>query len=538
MSRPKTVVGADKATVRAYPLSSANSFNDNTSLSTSQAGPNLPSNQPLSVSASIGQNRFQAEDEETDKKKGIVVLPGVMGSRLYAGDLIEQTRVRGRTIDRNRNGTKLWIRWSYGLAETGGNFSNVPIIGFDVSVAGGAGTLLYHPEQARDILNLSCNSNGGSDNDVRTAGLNEKEFGEDKNDNNFGATGFYTDMVRQLRSAYSEKDVIFIPYDWRFGVENSATTVSTHINNFAKDYDILYIVAHSLGGLVACQYLKNNPSMMSKVRLITLGTPYYGAPKALKILFTGNALPMNLFSDEIRTIAPNIRSLYDLLPTAQYPASGKTYFARTSELIVVEDGRVTREPRPIDDVSWDETESVVRGFNSTLRNRSNSLHAGLNAKDIFMGMEYSCAVIGYGQSTIQRVLEKETITVTIISPAPLYASRGVNAPPTVRRHEKQELLTIEDSNGDGTVPLFSQTFGNTLPADRAHNVSEEHDKLASNPDIIQFVKSKILNWERPQDSSSGYNGRSVSPGNTPPATTPSQSRQNQHDPHRSFETAY
>ena len=45
MSRSKTVVGADKATVRAYPLSSANSFNDNASLSTSQAGPNLPSNQ-------------------------------------------------------------------------------------------------------------------------------------------------------------------------------------------------------------------------------------------------------------------------------------------------------------------------------------------------------------------------------------------------------------------------------------------------------------------------------------------------------------
>jgi len=90
-------------------------------------------------------------------------------------------------------------------------------------------------------------------------------------------------------------------YDWRYGMvngdENHPQLEMTNpqllkeyiacVSKFHPETDIT-IVAHSMGGMVAWQYLLENSSDNPINRLITIGTPWLGAPKAISSLLTGN----------------------------------------------------------------------------------------------------------------------------------------------------------------------------------------------------------------------------------------------------------
>jgi len=481
MSGPRTVEGAYQARVTVSPLSGSGGvgFNNPISFNVGNTGnTDNPFGRHMQHTFDSTLARLQGEnDQDTDKKKGFIVLPGIKGSRLYYDGedfQIPNFHFGAGTVAplHYRRGHKLWIRFNYWL---GNNIHNA---------AGGVQTLAEQRVVSNNVLQLACHPNGNSARGVRTAGLNESEFGDNANDDNFGATGFYTNMMHQLRSAYSEEDVIFIPYDWRLGLSVATSEVSQYITDFAKDYDIVYIIAHSLGGLVACNYLRLNPPLKSKCRLITMGTPYFGAPQALNALFTGNALPFNLVSSQIQEIAPNIRSLYDLLPTKQYfDGDSRTYLTQTNTFASARDFTVIEEPK---NLTWSQTVSLIKSsFNEALMGVSNEVHEVLGVENVFRELSHSCAVVGFGQRTIQRIFQNIA---------------GGRVP---------EILTSSDSNGDSTVPLFSQTFGGRIANDRVMYVEEEHGALARNNDIIRFIRAKVLNWDEPQNSSLGFNQNTV-----------------------------
>jgi pimeloyl-ACP methyl ester carboxylesterase len=111
------------------------------------------------------------------------------------------------------------------------------------------------------------------------------------------------------------------PYDWRASNRWAAEGLDAFIHpklhdwrNGAGGNDAkLWLVCHSMGGLVARYFLEHLGGAAITRRLITLGTPHRGAPKALNSLVNGMGLGPLDFSKVIRSFA----STYELLP--QYP---------------------------------------------------------------------------------------------------------------------------------------------------------------------------------------------------------------------------
>ena len=111
------------------------------------------------------------------------------------------------------------------------------------------------------------------------------------------------------------------PYDWRASNRWAAEALDAFIRPKLHEWRQggggpdarLWLVCHSMGGLVARYFLEALGGAAITRHLITIGTPHRGAPKALNALVNGLGLGPLDFSDVIRSFA----STYELLP--QYP---------------------------------------------------------------------------------------------------------------------------------------------------------------------------------------------------------------------------
>ncbi|HEX7153553.1 MAG TPA: FG-GAP-like repeat-containing protein [Thermoanaerobaculia bacterium] len=111
------------------------------------------------------------------------------------------------------------------------------------------------------------------------------------------------------------------PYDWRRSNVDNAKKLAGFVEcvsrqNPGKPIDI---VAHSMGGLVSTRMLLTEPAAAAKVRqLITMGTPYLGAPKSIGTLYSGLFLgpPMdNLVGADIQRANEFYPASHELLPS-------------------------------------------------------------------------------------------------------------------------------------------------------------------------------------------------------------------------------
>ena len=111
------------------------------------------------------------------------------------------------------------------------------------------------------------------------------------------------------------------PYDWRASNRWSAEALDAFVRPKLHDWRNgsggadakLWLVCHSMGGLVARYFLEHLEGADITRHLLTIGTPHRGAPKALHAMVNGLGLgPLDL-SKVIRSFA----STYELLP--QYP---------------------------------------------------------------------------------------------------------------------------------------------------------------------------------------------------------------------------
>ncbi|MBP9801838.1 MAG: alpha/beta hydrolase [Candidatus Moranbacteria bacterium] len=92
----------------------------------------------------------------------------------------------------------------------------------------------------------------------------------------------YRDLVASLRKNGLDEDVYEFPYDWRESNVLSAKLLAQKIQEIkeARHWPKVDIVAHSMGGLVAREYIESNEYQADVDQLITLGTPELGAPEA------------------------------------------------------------------------------------------------------------------------------------------------------------------------------------------------------------------------------------------------------------------
>lgn len=130
-----------------------------------------------------------------------------------------------------------------------------------------------------------------------------------------------------------DKDLFLYPYDWRRPIDSLSNDLKTFIDSKVPDGQKAYIIGHSMGGLVARDYVhKNGSEKINKV--FTLGSPHLGALDAYSVWegatlwkdawWTKAALELtiqlNQKSDENRvdTVRIKIPSFKDILPTYDY----------------------------------------------------------------------------------------------------------------------------------------------------------------------------------------------------------------------------
>jgi hypothetical protein len=137
----------------------------------------------------------------------------------------------------------------------------------------------------------------------------------------------YTALLRRLSTtAVDARAVAEFAYDWRLSIEFNATKLVKHCDahldawrkvvsaeRYCDPQDArLVIVAHSMGGLVS-RAAAAAPGMTDILRdIITLGTPYFGAMKAVRLLETGEGAPVP--KRAARMLAKTCPGVYDLLP--------------------------------------------------------------------------------------------------------------------------------------------------------------------------------------------------------------------------------
>lgn len=140
-----------------------------------------------------------------------------------------------------------------------------------------------------------------------------------------------------LKNGYQQNLLFEFYYDFRYSVIHNASVLSQFINRVKLQTrsPLVDIVAHSMGGLIAKQYLLEDKTHSLSIRnLVFVGTPHLGAPKALKVLRYGDNLDVFLIDEcKMKRAAHNLPSLFNLLPGRLYfEVNGDGYFKDAADI--------------------------------------------------------------------------------------------------------------------------------------------------------------------------------------------------------------
>jgi triacylglycerol esterase/lipase EstA (alpha/beta hydrolase family) len=114
------------------------------------------------------------------------------------------------------------------------------------------------------------------------------------------------------------------PYDWRKNNNEAASGLKEYVRCIQRIYSNtdIDILAHSQGGLVARRYILNNQNNHHIKKLISLNSPWLGAPKAVNVLETGMFLDewySRLITNEtFKELSEFFPAVHELVPTKSY----------------------------------------------------------------------------------------------------------------------------------------------------------------------------------------------------------------------------
>jgi pSer/pThr/pTyr-binding forkhead associated (FHA) protein len=233
------------------------------------------------------------------------------------------------------------------------------------------------------------------------------------------------------------RGVLEFAYDWRRDVRESAARLAQAIEAWDVRAPIT-IIAHSMGCLVSRWYVERLGGKQRIGRLILVGGPHLGAPRAVAELLGGTkSLHQRLVGERVRETLAGFPSIYQLLP---WGVAGADQDGRPLDLFA--DDRWLPEPaRPL--------LHEARTFRRTLGTRSS-----VPAVSIF----------GYGQKTIARI--------------------------TARRGDDGGWRGVgfeTATDGDETVPQRSAV----LPGSEIHPVRQSHGALYVDKDVKMRLKLEL-----------------------------------------------
>jgi pimeloyl-ACP methyl ester carboxylesterase len=283
------------------------------------------------------------------------------------------------------------------------------------------------------------------------------------------------------------KDLYVFPYDWRKDIALTALLLDQKIESIKQQTGSskVDIVAHSMGGLVARNYIADAGRAGKVKRLFVLGTPHLGAVDSIKLLLYGSCftkpgvptqpLCIGITKSEVRDVIRNMLGVFQLIPSQRYFDfySGEDNF----------------HPFPFRDDRDMDNNGIVGPLNySQIKTLLSNLGQNTNlfgSSEMFHGMDDNLVntngvevtnIVGSGMPTLGQIIEKYSIDFL-----------GVKVP------HRDELFV----NGDQTVPLFSASLIDSgrnkslLGNAKVFYTKQEHGSLISGP-ALNLVKN-ILN---------------------------------------------
>jgi len=233
------------------------------------------------------------------------------------------------------------------------------------------------------------------------------------------------------------KDLLEFAYDFRQDARSSARLLAEVIDGW-QVAGPLTIIAHSLGCLVSRYYVERLGGKKKVDRLILMGGPHQGSPKAISgLLFGRGLLPFGLMGERLRKVLATFPSAYQVLPaySCVYDEGGQ----------------------PIDilsDESWLPSEQVPLLRSARASHRELGRRCGVRCVSVF----------GYGMRTITKVRVGRD-------------SQG--------RWEKVDLDA--EPGGDNTVPERSAVLEGT----EIHPVQQYHGALYVDNDVKMRLKLEL-----------------------------------------------
>jgi hypothetical protein len=292
----------------------------------------------------------------------------------------------------------------------------------------------------------------------------------------------YSRLLKAVREVVPHSDAVAeFAYDWRLPVaynanllaefsrrhlaawrSHAAHTNAGHSGLMEAGSPRLVLVTHSTGGLLARE-LAMIPGIAEEIRAtITLGTPFYGAPKAVQLLASGTGSPLLMPRARLRALAGGLPGLHDLLPVYRCVTDSKpseNSAASSAHLSAVHGAR-RLTPSDVVDLGGD----------AELAKASFAWHEQIAAVSPINHVQ----VVGSKQPTVQALtIDAGTVIGHRYTLQPARGAEGTAA--------------HVDQSGDGTVPRQSAQ----LPGLSAMPLAQSHGALAATGEATLIVQDVL-----------------------------------------------
>ncbi|MBP7822654.1 MAG: hypothetical protein KA034_02480, partial [Candidatus Moranbacteria bacterium] len=281
-----------------------------------------------------------------------------------------------------------------------------------------------------------------------------------------------------------DMDLFVFPYEWRASNVETAKLLRTRIEEIKiqTKWPKVDIVAHSMGGLVAREYIETLNGGKNIDQLITLGTPHNGSPKSYLAWEAGEfigfqgLISKKIFQQEAEE--NGYESILDYLT--------KKPISSVRELLPIYSylrDQSTREMRPYP------TDHPKNLFLEKLKSGT-----GMTRLKPILFTNIVGSIPQDDTITAFRVSNKTTITIDGVELDMLWGHGKPDGYDDIFGDQG-----LEFGLGDGTVPLSSAT---DIPSDELIELSSAHNELPS--DAAQIVYSRLTGLDALVDSSEPF----------------------------------
>lgn len=420
-------------------------------------------------------------------KKAIIIVPGIMGSRLVAG---ESSQIE-------------FPNYSVGVTPPLPS-NNITLVNQSDDLWSSA--VFDYLESESDMVKLRAlarismlemNSTGDSRFIVNTVSDTDMSCVE----NRYGVDCQYKDLYEGLQRLYGDSyEIRFFNYDWRYSNSVSAEILGEFI--ITNQYDGVTLVSHSMGGLVVSKLLSetesSNSSLVNTIEnCVFIASPLLGSSTMAYILGSGDI--SDLIPNSIN-VDPSKISIYNRL--ADYLCCFKDYFESIPSLLINMPSLYELLPSEYYFYDYEGT-NVLYEYHWYLKNLSGSTPT--NFKTFEATENYLIDNTNFNQTLLTNAklfhdslwISQEANTFNHISSA--YSSFymvGTNVETSLRigfdLSTGNRYVTDTTIYGDRMVTVRSAAIG-FISAERTVYQQESHNEILSTDATLEFIARIISN---------------------------------------------